>query len=586
MQRVVIVFLAWLTFAGYANQAPSPVSAVGGPGLAQLIGQKIMVAMSGTTPDSDLLGRVGRGEVGGVILFGSNITTASALTALTSELQRAAAGGGQPPLLIATDQEGGSVKRVPWAPPTLSPPQMGSLGSASTAFAQGKATGLDLLCAGVNNNLAPVADVPASTASFMYQQGRTWSFDASLTATLSDAFASGLEVGGDIPAMKHFPGIGLATRNTDTSVVTISASQSALAPGLLPYQRAIGHHIPLIMLSNATYPAYDGANAAGWSEAIGVGLLRNALGFDGVTITDSLSGTAEARGESVSSLAVKAAQAGTDMILLTGSEASTKATHASLLLAAQNGTIPLATLQASYDRIVALKATIASPVRDTTPPSVRAPVSRLYAPATLGSTTTPVRTSWSATDACGISGYTLERMVKGGPWSVQRLPSANTTSIRQSLVLGPTYRYVVKATDGVGNRSSWVYGPDIDALVTQQSSSAAAFRGTWTTRSSSGYSGGSTRFATAAGATASYTFTGSGVGWVTATGPTRGSAKVYLDGVYTTTVRLYSSTTGLRRIAYAVNWTGQGTHTLKIVVIGTAGHPRVDVDAFVRLVRP
>jgi hypothetical protein len=95
-----------------------------------------------------------------------------------------------------------------------------------------------------------------------------------------------------------------------------------------------------------------------------------------------------------------------------------------------------------------------------------------------------------------------------------------------------------------------------------------------------------TRFATAAGATASYTFTGSGVGWVTATGPTRGSAKVYVDGVYTTTVRLYSSTTGLRRIAYAVNWTGQGTHTIKIVVIGTAGHPRVDVDAFVRLFRP
>ncbi len=138
-----------------------------------------------------------------------------------------------------------------------------------------------------------------------------------------------------------------------------------------------------------------------------------------MTITDSLSGTAAARGVSASSLAIKAAQAGTDMVLLTGSEPSTKATYASLLLAAQNGAIPLATLQASSDRILALKATVASPVRDTTPPSVRAPVSRLYAPATLGSTTTPVRTSWSATDACGISGYTLERMVKGDPWSVK-----------------------------------------------------------------------------------------------------------------------------------------------------------------------
>jgi len=162
-------------------------SALAAPTYAQLVGQKLMVAMSGTTPSSDLLGRVGRGEVGGVILFGSNITSAAALRALSATLQAAAANGGQPPLLIATDQEGGSIKRVPWAPPTLSPPQMGALGSTQTAFDQGKATGFDLRCGGINNDLAPVADVPSSTSSFMYQQGRTWSFDASLTATLSDS---------------------------------------------------------------------------------------------------------------------------------------------------------------------------------------------------------------------------------------------------------------------------------------------------------------------------------------------------------------------------------------------------------------
>ena len=556
------------------------------PAFAQLVGQKLMVAMSGTTPDTDLLGRIGRGEVGGVILFGSNITSASALRALTTKLRTAAAAGGQPPLLIATDQEGGSVSRLTWAPPNLSPPQMGSLGSASTATAQGKATGFVLRCGGINNNLAPVADVPSSTASFMYQQGRTWSFDASLTATLSDAFASGLQSGGDIPTMKHFPGIGLATLNTDTDVVTITASKSSLAPGLLPYEKAISSHVPMIMLSNATYTAYDDANAAGWSPAISVGLLRNTLGFSGVTITDSLSGTAAARGVSATSLALRAAQAGTDMILLTGSEASTKASYAALLLAAQDGTIPLTTLQASYDRILKLKATVANPVSDTTAPAVKAPVSRLYAAATLGSSTSPVRTFWSATDSCGISGYTLERRVNGGSWVVQSLPGATTTSTRQALGLGSTYRYVVSAADGAGNRSGWVYGPYIEPLVTQQSSTAVKFGGRWTTAYSSGYSGGTTRYATTAGASSSYTFTGSGVGWVTEMGPTRGSAKIYIDGIYTATVNLHSSSTILRRIAYAFNWTNQGIHTIKIVVLGTARHPRVDVDAFVRLYRP
>jgi len=541
--------------------------------------------MSGTTPDADLLGRIGRGEVGGVILFGSNITTAAALRALTAKLAHAAAAGGQPTLLIATDQEGGSVKRVPWAPPTLSAPQMGNLGSASTASSQGKATGFVLRCAGINSDLAPVADVPSSTSSFMDQQGRTWSFSASSTASLSDAFASGLEAGGSVPAMKHFPGIGLATRNTDSNVVTITASKSALAPGLLPYQKAIGNGIPLIMLSNATYTAYDSANAAGWSHAISVDLLRTGLGFHGVTITDSLTGTAHARGVSDTSLALRAARAGTDMILLTGSEPATRSTYNSLVLEAQKGTIPPATLRASYNRIVALKGALKGPVADGAAPAVGTPVSRLYAPATLGSTTSPVRTSWSATDPCGVSAYTTERRVNGGSWVLQPLSRPTTTSIAQSLSTGSTYRYVVKAIDGAGNQGSWAYGPSFEPLL-RESSSVVQFSGAWSTVSSANYSGGSTRYASASGASASYTFTGSGIGWVTAVGPTRGSARVYVDGVLKSTVSLYAPTAALRRIAYVLNWNTQGTHTIRIVVVGTAGHPRVDVDAFVRLYRP
>ena len=103
---------------------------------------------------------------------------------------------------------------------------------------------------------------------------------------------------------------------------------------------------------------------------------------------------------------------------------------------------------------------------------------------------------------------------------------------------------------------------------------------------SSSYSGGSLRYATAAGASANYTFVGSSVAWVSALGPGRGSAAVYLDGVYRATVSLYAATAASRRIVYAASWASQGTHAIRVVVVGTAGHPRVDVDAFVRLVRP
>lgn len=350
---LAIAFVAGQLVSGSAALAPTATAAT--PTLAQLIGQKLVVRMDGTTPSASLLGRIRRGEIGGVILFGANITTATALVTLTNQLHQAAITGGQPPLLIAVDQEGGSVKRIPWAPPTLSAPAMGRLDSTTTARSQGSRTGLALKALGIDVDLAPVADVPVSTSSFLYRQGRTWSFSASRTSALANAFSSGLRSAGVIPSMKHFPGLGLATLNTDLHMVSIRASRTALAPGLLPYRAAIAAGIPLIMLSNATYAAWDPYAAAGWSPAINTTLLRTTLGFRGVTITDGLDGTAASRGLTTAHVAYRAARAGTDMLLVTGSEATSRGVYAALLAAAQAGTIPRALLRASWTRIVALK---------------------------------------------------------------------------------------------------------------------------------------------------------------------------------------------------------------------------------------
>ena len=338
------------------TDTPTPTSTGPAPSMAQLIGQKLVIRMEGVTPSADLLGRIGRGEIGGVILFGANVTTKAALSTLIGTLQDAATAGDQPPLLIAVDQEGGSIKRIPWAPPTLSVPAMGDDGRATVAEDEGASTGAALNELGINLDLAPVADVPGSPASFMYKDKRTWSFDAARTADLANAFATGLQSAGVLPSMKHFPGLGLATKNTDTSVVTITASSDALDAGLEPYRAAIASGIPMIMLSNATYSAYDPDNAAGWSAAISDTLLRGDLGFTGVTITDSLAGTAKARGLSPGALAIRATRAGTDMILVSGTEAVTRSVYAALLKAATEGSISATTLQASYDRILALKA--------------------------------------------------------------------------------------------------------------------------------------------------------------------------------------------------------------------------------------
>lgn len=564
-----------------SGEATQTVAAA--PSLATMIGQKLVVAMKGTQPSDDLLGRIQRGEVGGVILFGANIRSAIQLSRATHRLRAAAADGGQPPLLITTDQEGGAVRRVPWAPPTLSPPQMGAIGSTSTAFDQGKATAHVLACAGVNGNLAPVADVPKTTDSFLYQQGRTWSFDSSLTASLSDAFASGTEAGGAIPAMKHFPGLGRAVDNTDLDVVTIRTSASNLGPGLRPYRRAIDHAIPMVMLSNATYTAYDPAHAAGWSHAISVGLLRETLGFAGVTITDSLNGTANARGVSPSSLAIKAAAAGTDMILLTGSEGGSRAAYQALLDAAGAGRIPRWRLRDSYDRILAMKDAFPRQVSDETPPRVDAPASSLVTGVTLGSGTTAVQTTWAGRDGCAISAFAVERRSGSGDWVAQALPGSTATGIVQGLRFGLRYRFQVAATDGAGNTSDPVLGPTFRPRRSEESDDAITYHGTWHAVEDSNASGGALAYSQADDAKASFTFTGLGVSWVAVRGPTRGQAAIWIDGTWAGRVDLHASARHARQVVFARSWATSGAHRITVVNLGTADHSRVDVDAFVTL---
>ena len=357
LQLLIRLLLALALAVGTAGVAPAaPSAASSEPTLTQLVGQKMVIRMDGTTPSASLLGRVRRGEVGGIVLFGFNITTKSALIAAMGKLQSAAAGGGQPPLLIMVDQEGGTVKRIPWAGPTMSAQQMGIVNSVTGTTQQGASSAATLRASGINVNLAPVADVAASHSSFMYLAARTFGFSNTRVSRLAIAFANGTSSQGVLPTFKHFPGIGRATLNTDSHKVVITASRTAMETDLLPFRNAIAAGAaPMLMLSNATYTAWDSSNAAGWSKPMAA-FLRNDLGYTGVTITDSLTGTSSAYGITANTLAARACRAGTDMIMLTGSETTTARSFLSLLGLAQSRSIATATLRTSYDRILALKS--------------------------------------------------------------------------------------------------------------------------------------------------------------------------------------------------------------------------------------
>ena len=336
------------------SQAATPTPTAGSPSLAKMIGQQLMVKFDGTSPDPGLLQRIRHGQVGGVILYGSNIVSPGQVAQLDAELQHAARSGGNPPLLISTDQEGGQVKRFPWAAPTVPPPDMGAQGS-SVAYQQGQATGTALRAAGVNINLAPVADVAHSSSSFIWKQGRSFGMTASTVTPAVASFAQGMEAAGVAPTAKHFPGVGGALTDTDFALEKIDLSAADLAP----YHRLIAENIPLIMVGTAVYDNFDPSAPAALSHEIVTGLLRTHLGFQGVTISDDLERPTDQA--TPGAAAVVADRAGIDIILVSSTASAGVSTYQALLAAAQSGQISRHTTEAAYARIMQLKRQYATP---------------------------------------------------------------------------------------------------------------------------------------------------------------------------------------------------------------------------------
>jgi beta-N-acetylhexosaminidase len=348
--------LAVLVLGLAASAAASVETPAAGPDrLERLVGVRLVVGMEGTTPSPALLERIRRGQVGGVILMGANVRSAPQVRALTASLRAAARAGGRR-LLIATDQEGGEFRRFRWAPPAAPAEELGRLGEAALRK-RGRDTARALERLGVDVDLAPVADVPGVEGSFIAAQRRDFSTVPMRAAKAVSAFAAGLLDGGVAPTLKHFPGLGLATRSTDDVAVTISAPAGNLDAGLVPYRRAVAAGVaPMVMLSNASYTAYGGRPAA-WSPRV-LGLLAG-LGFGGVTITDALEALAETHDVPLDEAAFRAARAGVDLLLLVGSERSAERVFDRLLAEARAGRLSRPALERSAARIDELAATYA-----------------------------------------------------------------------------------------------------------------------------------------------------------------------------------------------------------------------------------
>ena len=323
--------------------------------LDRLVGQRLMVRMHDeATPE--LLDAARAGTIGGVILFPPPDAAPAAIADQVARLQQAATAGANPPLLVAIDQEGGEVKRLPAGPPQRSPSQLGAVGDAAASSAEGEATASFLTQFGVNTDLAPVLDV-AGPGSFV--SGRAFSDDPGVVAEVGVAFAEGLQKGGVAATAKHFPGLGLASVNTDFAASVVAAPRSDVRAGIEPFEAAVAAGVDLVMVGTATYTALDPDAPAALSERVVGRELRDRIGFDGVVITDDLEAGSITATRTAEDAAVDAARAGTD-ILLFAKRAGPGPIAAALARAARRGGLDRASLEAAYGRIVALKDAVAA----------------------------------------------------------------------------------------------------------------------------------------------------------------------------------------------------------------------------------
>lgn len=318
------------------------------------------IAISVNALDVGGMGPAARAGYGGILLFGTQAPAgfSGTVAALQRETPNKYA------MLVMTDQEGGGVERLtnlvatlPWAQ------TMGKNLSASEITGEGKRVGLSMKGAGVNVDLAPVLDVDgrAQEPDSVNPDGyRSFSGVASTVASDGVAFLTGLRQAGVTAVVKHFPGLGHATGNTDDGPARTLPWTTLKTSGLIPFQAAINDGVSAVMISNATIPGFTSMPSSISPNVISY--LRNQMGFKGLIVTDSLSARALSDIHlGVPEASVEALEAGADLVLAGLATAPASSLHLALersnaiQQAVASGALSQATLRAAAAQVLAVE---------------------------------------------------------------------------------------------------------------------------------------------------------------------------------------------------------------------------------------
>lgn len=338
--------------AGEQAEDPDPIAAraqelLDGMTLEEKVGQMFIARC----PETDAAQLAADYHLGGYILFGRDFKDKTA-EQVTTDIQ-SCQGAAEIPLLIAVDEEGGTVNRVSSNPnlrssPFRSPQSLYSEGGLELvrSDAQEKCRLLESL--GININFAPVCDVSQDPADFIYD--RTLGRDAQETSQYVAAVVETMAEEGMGSVLKHFPGYG---NNTDTHTGVAYDDRpydTFLTSDFLPFQAGIAAGADMVLVSHNIVSAMDEASPASLSPEVHR-VLREDLGFTGVIVTDDLvmDGVRDFAGDDEA--AVLAVQAGNDLLCCTDFQTQVPA----VLAAVESGEITEEQIDAAVLRVLTMK---------------------------------------------------------------------------------------------------------------------------------------------------------------------------------------------------------------------------------------
>lgn len=320
----------------------------------------------------EILPLIEKGAIGGVYITARNIRnkTVDEVQSELRKLRSIAGKNASPHLFIAADQEGGKVSRL--SPllnplPSLSsiigsPPLNNRIKRQVKAYAATQAKQLAHL--GVNLNLSPVVDLKVDRLCHKLNlrsriDQRAISNDVYTVTQVAGIYCATLLEYGVRPTLKHFPGLGNVTEETHFSQGTLGSSKKYLEQNdWRPFRAIINRTDPFIMLGHVRVSAVDPDYPASLSWKIITGVIRNDWNFNGILITDDFNmGAVSKRKEGIGKSAVRAVNAGADLILLSYDGSRYYPVMYEMIKAYQNGSLDETILEKSDERLYAAYST-------------------------------------------------------------------------------------------------------------------------------------------------------------------------------------------------------------------------------------